>query len=101
MSRRGIHRIVIALALVAALSGTAAPLAAQPHHAPVAAPLRLGVDSLWAWARLWLGLPAAPGLPGARKAACEGGLSIDPNGLQASPPPATNGDGGLQIDPNG
>lgn len=123
MSRRGIHRIVIALALVAALSGTAAPLAAQPHHAPVAAPLRLGVDALWAWARLWLGLPAAPGLPGARKAACEGGLSIDPDGhtvcrgtagalrdggaqidpdgLQASPPPATNGDGGLQIDPNG
>jgi hypothetical protein len=97
MSRKGIHRIVIALALAAALQGMAAPLAAQPHGpAFAAAPLRLGVDALRAWARLWLGLP---GTPAARN---KGGSSIDPNGLQtSSPPPATNGDGGLQIDPNG
>lgn len=97
MSRKGIHRIVIALALAAALPGVAAPLAAQPHGpAPAAAQLRLGVDALWAWARLWLGLP---GTPAARN---KGGLQIDPNGLQtSSPPPATHGDGGLSIDPDG
>jgi hypothetical protein len=126
MSRsRGIHRIVIALALAAALLGAAAPLAAQPHGpAPASSPLRLGVDALWAWARLWLGLPTSPATsPGTRKSACEGGLSIDPdghtvcketgarndgglqidpNGLQtASPPPVVNGDGGAHIDPDG
>jgi len=96
MSRKGIHRIVIALALAAPLPGMAAPLAAQPHGpAPAAAPLRLGVDALRAWARLWLGLP---GTPAARS---KGGLSIDPNGLQtSSPPPATN-EGGSSIDPDG
>jgi hypothetical protein len=123
MSRRGIHQIVIALVLAAALLGTA-PLAARSHGPAVAAPLRLGVDALWAWARLWLGLPAAPATsPGVRKSACEGGgsidpdghtvckgtgartdggLQIDPNGLQtASPPPVVNNDGGSHIDPNG
>jgi hypothetical protein len=105
MSRsRGIHRIVIALALAAALLGAAAPLAAQPHGpAPAASPLRLGVDALWAWARLWLGLPTPPAAsPGTRKSACEGGSSIDPDGHTVCKETAgARNDGGAQIDPNG
>jgi hypothetical protein len=87
MLRRGTHRIVIVIVLAAALLAPAAPLAAEPYGAAHAS--SWGLDALWAWARLWLGLPnSSP-----QKSTSEGGSSIDPNG--------TKSDAGLQIDPNG
>ena len=114
-SRRGTHRIVIALVLAAALLAPAASLAAGPSGPAPASPWRLGLDTLWAWAHAWLGLPGAASKPAHRKTACDGGGSIDPNGNAVCKPAAgtnsdagphidpdgTNSDGGLQIDPNG
>ena len=106
MLRRGIHRIVIALVLAAALLAPAASLAAGPSGPAPASPWRLGLDTLWAWAHAWLGLPGATtdpaSKPRTRKTACEGGAQIDPNGHTVCQPAAgTNDDGGSHIDPNG
>jgi hypothetical protein len=103
MLRRGSHRRVKALALVAALLATTAPLSAAqpPGHTRAASSWRLDAEAFWTWTRLWLGFPASVGsVP--LKSACEGGLSIDPDGRtvcrsQANP----SRDGGLSIDPNG
>jgi hypothetical protein len=101
MLRREPHRMVIALALAAALLATAAPLAAELNR-PAHASWRLDLDVLQTWARLWLGVAEAPALPAPRKSACEGGLSIDPDGHAACRSQAgASSDGGLQIDPNG
>jgi hypothetical protein len=124
MLRRGIHRIVIALVLAAALLAPAASPAAEPSRSAG----RLDLDTLWAWAHLWLGLPGAPAAsapkPVSRKTACDGGGSIDPNGHTVcktaagatseggssidpdgirtpSSPAGSNSDGGSHIDPNG
>jgi hypothetical protein len=110
MWRRGTPRIVIALALAAALLATSAPLAAQPYGPAPAASWRQGWDVLWTWARLALRFPSRTphlkcdggssidpnGRCKAASATRDGGLSIDPNGLRSS-----ENDGGLQIDPNG
>ena len=104
MLRRGIHRIVIALVLAAALLAPAASLAAGlPRPAPS---WRLGLDAFWAWAHVWLGLPGAASAPAPkptnRKTACDGGPHIDPNGSSVCQPAAgTNNDAGLHIDPDG
>lgn len=104
MLRRGTYRIVIALVLAAALLAPAASLAAGPSRP--APPWRLGLDALWAWAHVWLGLPGAGNAPAPnfpiRKTACDGGGSIDPNGRTVCQPAAgTNNDAGLHIDPDG
>ncbi|PYQ57041.1 MAG: hypothetical protein DMF53_23760 [Acidobacteria bacterium] len=103
MLRRGIHRIAIALVLAAALLAPAASLAAGPSRP--APSWRLGLDAFWAWANVWLGLPAAAGPthePANRKTACDGGSHIDPDGRTVCQPAAgTNSDGGLSIDPDG
>jgi hypothetical protein len=106
MLRRGTHRLVIALVLAAALLVPAASLAAGPSGPAPASPWRLGLDTLWAWAHVWLGLPGTPAGPApkpvTRKTACNGGAHIDPNGQTICQPAAgMNSDGGLQIDPNG
>jgi hypothetical protein len=105
MLRRGIHRIVIALVLAAALLAPAASLAAGPSG-PSVSSWRPGLDALWTWAHVWLGLPGAGNTPAPkpanRKTACDGGSHIDPDGRTVCQPAAgTNSDGGLQIDPNG
>jgi hypothetical protein len=102
MSRRGSHRVGMALALTAALLATTAPLAAEPHGPARAASWELDTSAFWVWVRPWLGLPEATAGPAPRKSVCEGGSSIDPDGhtvcrSQANP----NRDGGAQIDPNG
>jgi hypothetical protein len=100
MLRRGIHRIVIALVLAAALLAPAASLAAGPSGP--ASFWRLDLHTLW----VWLGLPGARSVPAPkpanRKTACDGGSHIDPNGHTVCQPAAgTSSDGGLHIDPNG
>jgi hypothetical protein len=106
MLRRGIHRIVIALVLAAALLAPAASLASGPSGPLPASPWRLGLDALWTWAHAWLGLPGAAIAPASkpanRKTACDAGLHIDPDGHTVCQPAAgTNSDAGPQIDPNG
>lgn len=106
MLRRGIHRIVIALVLAAALLAPVTALAAGPSGPTPASAWRLDLDALWAWARVWLGLPGTPAgpapQPATRKTACDGGSHIDPNGNTACKPAAgATSDGGLHIDPDG
>ncbi len=105
MWRRGIYRIVIALVLAAALLAPAASLAAGASGPVPASSWRLDLGALWTWGHLWLGLPGAPAAPAhkpATRKACDGGLSIDPNGHTVCKSAAgANSDGGLQIDPNG
>jgi hypothetical protein len=96
MLRRGTHRIVIALALAAALLAPAAPLAAAPYNRAIhASSWRLA--PLWTWARLWLGLSGMKN---------DAGLQIDPNGAKNDAgshidPDGAKNDAGAQIDPNG
>jgi hypothetical protein len=103
MSRKGFHRVGMALAIAATLLATTAPLtAAEPHGPAHAVGWRLDTGAIWTWARLWLGLPVASAGPAPLKSVCEGGGSIDPDGhtvcrSQANP----NRDGGSSIDPNG
>jgi len=106
MSRRGL-RIAAALAL-AVLLVTATPLAAAGPDGGLgrAASNRTVLEALWAWARVWLGLPSGEttpaGIPGRPKAACDGGSMVDPNGRPAQGSAAgDSSDGGLMIDPNG
>ena len=80
MSRRRTHRIVIVIALAAALLAPASPLVAEPHGAVHASSWRLDLDALWTWTRLWLGC-----------AKSDAGLHIDPNG--------TKNDAGARIRP--
>lgn len=106
MLRRGIHRIAVALVLAAALLAPAASLAAGPSRPAPASPRRLGLDALWSWAHVWLGLPGAGNAPApnpaSRKTACDGGSHIDPDGnLICQPVAGTNNDAGLHIDPDG
>lgn len=104
MLRRGTHRIVIALALAAALLAPAASLAAGPYGPAHASSWRLDLDALWTWGHLWLGLPNSPTTPAkpTQKTACDGGSSIDPNGhTVCKSAPGASSDAGLHIAPDG